>query len=363
MTAARVSLSSSVVQSDRELLAKREFRAFVEAAGSRDRHLVFHDFDADGVTAGIVMARALERSGRAVARIVTGKDRNAWNPSNRAAMSAASPDRLYVLDLGSRDEPILDVPTCFVDHHRPDGTSHATLISGYEWDPIPNTSYLSWLVSSEIADVSDLDWIAAIGIVSDLGEKAPFALLETAKQKYGAKWLKEATVLVNSARRSPEHHPEIAVTALESHDDPKSLVTSSSVVVESLREARAIVAAELAEAKKAAPKFAGNVALVRVRSRAQIHPLIAQIWRGRLPKYHVVVANEGYADGRIHFSARSQGDHNVLDFLQSIELRLEDEGGYGHGHDHAAGGTLSDGDWNRFLTRLGFDESHHVQRS
>lgn len=350
------------MQSDREEHARAQFRTFVEAAASTDLHLVFHDFDADGVTAAVVMTRALERSGRKVQRMVTGRDRNAWNRSNRAAIGDASPDRLYVLDLGSREEPIIDVPTCYVDHHRPEGSGTVTLISGYEWDPIPNTSYLSYLVSSAIADVSDLEWIAAIGMISDLGEKAPFLLLEKAREAHGAKWLKEATVLVNAARRSPEHHPELAVTALETHEDPKALVTSTSDVVASLREARALVAAELAEAKKAAPKFAGNVALIRMHSRAQIHPLIAQIWRSRLPKYHVLAANEGYSDGRVHFSARSQGDRNILDFLQSIELQLEDEGGYGHGHDHASGGTLSDADWNRFLTRLGFDATHHVQR-
>jgi hypothetical protein len=34
-------------------------------------------------------------------------------------------------------------------------------------------------VCGAIADVSPLDWVAAIGVLSDVGEKAPFSLLET----------------------------------------------------------------------------------------------------------------------------------------------------------------------------------------
>lgn len=60
------------------------------------------------------------------------------------------------------------------------------LISAYSWNPIPNTSLLMWELASSIADVSDLDWIAALGVLSDLGEKAHFPLIAEAKQKYGA---------------------------------------------------------------------------------------------------------------------------------------------------------------------------------
>ena len=54
--------------------------------------------------------------------------------------------------------------------------------------------------------------------------------------------------------------------------------------------AREEVRRELDEAKKAAPVFAGDVALVRVDSLCQVHPLVAQIRRTRLPKYVVITA-------------------------------------------------------------------------
>jgi hypothetical protein len=84
-----------------------------------------------------------------------------------------------------------------------------------------------------------------------------------------------------------------------------------------------------------------------------VHPVIAQIWRTRLPKYIVIVANEGYLPGRVNFSARASGDTNLLDFLGAIDLG-EGEGSYGHGHDQATGGSVSLAQWERLLSKLGF---------
>lgn len=107
------------------------------------------------------------------------------------------------------------------------------------------------------------------------------------------------------------------------------------------------------QARKAAPVFAGNVALVRINSPCQIHPLIAQSWRTRLPKYIVIAANEGYIPGRVNFSVRTDSGINVLNFLGDIDLS-EGEGSYGHGHDTASGGSLPVERWHELLIKLGF---------
>jgi single-stranded-DNA-specific exonuclease len=246
------------------------------------------------------------------------------------------------------------VPTCFIDHHHPEGVPPtATLISAYTWQPIPNTSLLVWKLCATITDTSDLDWIAAIGTLSDLGDNAPFDLLAAAKRKYKAKYLKEATVLINAARRGSTYDPETAARALLQHTGPRALVNSDADEVQRLRLAREEVKAAMNEAKKAAPVFAGRVALVRMNSTCQIHPLIAQIWRSRLPRYIVIAANVGYLPNRVNFSARSAPNVNVLNFLREIELS-EGEGYHGHGHDQASGGSLPIERWNELLAKLGF---------
>ncbi|MDX2232249.1 MAG: DHHA1 domain-containing protein [Leptolyngbyaceae cyanobacterium bins.349] len=338
--------------------AHHPFQTFVAGIPKSAAVVALHDSDADGVTAGVVWQRALERAGfERVVRVMPDRERNAWTPANRERIASTNPDFLFVMDLGSQAEPVLKgVPTCCIDHHHPEGVPPGdTLITAYTWNPIPNTSWLVWRLCQQIADVSDLDWIAAVGTLSDLGDRAPFDLLTTAKRKYTAKYLKEATALINAARRAALYQPEIAATALLNHVNPKELVNSSSPEVEQLRQNREEVKRELEAARKVAPVFAGKVALLRLNSPCQIHPLIAQSWRGRLPNYVVIAANEGYIPDRINFSARSNSV-NVLEFLRNQSIG-EGEGNYGNGHDQASGGSLPRDAWRQLLDQLGFPQS------
>ncbi|MBD2082414.1 DHH family phosphoesterase [Leptolyngbya sp. FACHB-17] len=335
--------------------ALQAFDRFVSQISHSSRMVAIHDSDADGVTAGVVWQRAFERAGFAsVHRVIPDRERNAWTPNNRAIIQSANPAYLFVMDLGSRSEPVIaGIPTCFIDHHHPEGVPDGdTLITAYTWEPIPNTSLIIWQLCQMIADISDLDWIAAIGTLSDLGDRAPFELLTTAKRKYTAKYLKEATALINASRRASHYDPEVAARALLNHSSPKALVNSESADVQHLRSAREEVKLALDEARKTAPIFSGNVALIRMNSPCQIHPLIAQSWRGRLSQMIVIAANEGYMPGRVNFAARSNSA-NVLEFLRSQNLSVG-EGSYGHGHDQASGGSLSIELWNELLEKLGF---------
>jgi len=332
--------------------ARAAFAAFVDATPREARVLVFHDSDADGVTSGVVLQRALERLGfTQVGRGMPTRERDAWSEVNRNLITGARPHTMFLLDLGSRGEELAEgVRCCVLDHHRPDGIPPgAVLITAYAWDPIPNTSLLVYDLCAPLAGIEDLDWIAAIGALSDVGERAPFPLLASVKKRYAMSDLKEATALVNAARRASEYQPETAARALLAHASARDLVRSDSPDVAALRAARQEVQREMAEAKKAAPKFAGQVALVRVRSRCQVHPVIAQIWRTRLPKYIVIVANDGYLPGRVNFSARSASGVNLIDFLRANGLDAR-------GHDQATGGSLPLEEWHALLARLGFHD-------
>jgi single-stranded-DNA-specific exonuclease len=339
-------------------IARQQFRDFLQKTPTTARSVGLHDVDADGLAAGVVWQRVLERAGYAPKRVLPDRERNAWTLENHARIEEAAPEALWVLDLGISAQKVLEsVPTCYIDHHHPEGAPEGdTIISGYAWDPIPNTSWMMWEIGKAVAEVEDLDWLAVIGTLSDLGEKAPWEQIALAKKKYTAKWLKEATALVNAPRRSASFEADWGARALLEHENPKDLCESNSESGHALREARKEVAAALEEGKKAAPKFAGQVALIRVNSPCQIHPLIAQIWRSRLPKFIVLCANEGYIPGRVNFSGRSSKGVSVLEYLKSIQIS-EGEGAFGHGHDQASGGSLPVERWNELLAKMGFKES------
>ena len=114
------------------------------------------------------------------------------------------------------------VPTLYVDHHRPEGEPRRTaaVVLAYGWDPIPASAWLAYELLSPLVDVADLEWIAAVGTISDLGEKAPWDALPAHPQAWSGKWLREAVSLVNAARRASAFDVATPLRMLMEADGP-----------------------------------------------------------------------------------------------------------------------------------------------
>ncbi len=345
--------------------ARARVAAFLAARPRDARVVVFCHYDADGLAAGALFGRALPRLGFARVDVVpAGRGESAFSDEARARLRALAPDALIVTDLGVHEAGVLpDVPTLYVDHHRPTGvpTENATVISGYGWDPIPASAWLAYELLASTTDVDDLAWLAAVGTISDLGERAPWPALGTLRTRYTAKWLKEAVVLVNAARRASAFDVATPLRMLLEVDGPRAVSEDVARGADRLRAYRAEVNAALAVARRAAPRFSttGPYALLRMHSACQIHPLIAQQWRGRLPGHAVLAANDGYVADGIAFSMRTaRTDLSLPALLQSIDLGSigDYHGRFGHGHDQASGGHLPPDAFALLLRRLGFPD-------
>ena len=349
--------------------ARADARRFFEALPQAARVVVFCHFDADGLAAGAVAGRALPRLGFAEVHVVpSGKGESAFGDAARTRLSALAPDALVVTDLGVNAAGVLpDVPTLYVDHHQPVGTppAPAVVASGYAWDPVPASAWLMWellapLAADAGAPIDDLVWVAAVGTISDLGEKAPWERLGPARKQYTAKWLKEAVSLVNAARRASAFDVETPLGLLMTADHPRAVSDDEAGGADRLRAYRGEVNAALAEARKRAPIFAGGSspwALVPVASPCQIHPLIAQQWRGRLPGHVVMGANAAYLPGVVAFSCRtSRPGMNLPALLRGAVDLGPWNAHFGNGHDQASGGHLPPEEFGRLLAALGFDE-------
>ncbi len=331
-------------------------RLFLDRIAPTARHVLLCHSDADGLAAAVVLRCALERAGRHdLVLTPTGKGETAWSAGTLRRLGSARPEALFVLDLGSRPQPIFPgIPTLLIDHHRPLGMPPgARLISSYRWRLDYCAAALAYWSGMSLADISDLDWVAALGIIGDLGEEANLAPLPGAQERYGRKKLREATALVNAARRSAEGDARLAVAALRAAREPADIAHGHLPEAYTLAEERQAFRVALNEAKRAAPVFRDHLALIRVRSPYLVHPVLAQMWRQRLPGYIVMVANEGYLPDRVNFSVRTSLDANLLDFLQAFREGL-DATELGHGHDRATGGSLRVEDWKRLLATIGF---------
>jgi single-stranded-DNA-specific exonuclease len=318
-------------------------------------HLLGHS-DADGLTATAILARSLRAKGFFVHADITRKGENAWSSNVLQRIKDSHPAALIVADLGSREDPLVpDLPTLLVDHHKPTGVPPgATLLSGYGTDPTPTSGLLAFYCAESLHTGPNLDWLAAISILADLGEKTDFPEWLEGRRKYGSKNLREAATLLNAPRRAAKGDAGAALDLLLEAPDFSAFLSDKRIEI--LRAAKAEYDSALATARRTAPKFNQpdkRVALIAVNTPCQVHPVIAQMWVGRLKEQIVICANTGFLPDRINFAIRTKLPVNLIDFLAKHKPSGAGPD-FGRGHDQATGGSLSPLQWNEFLKSLGF---------
>lgn len=317
--------------------------------------LVLGHFDADGLSAVAILVRALRAAGWTAEPRVVGKGETPWDDDFAATLGR--PGGLIVADLGTRAGQVLPgTPTVIVDHHLPTGTpTAATTISGNGLDPEPTSALLAWWCAGALGDQADLLWLAALGLIGDMADDG-FPELAAAQSRWGKTALKDATSLINAPRRTAAADASPALRLLLDSDGPKAITKGEGADAAALVAAKAEVRDAIDAARRVAPRVKGDVALIRFDSPCQIHPLIAQQWRGRLKDKIVLAANTGYRPGWVHFAARSGRGENLVDFLRAHRPAGADSR-YGSGHAQATGGALRPADWNAFVAGLGFPEA------
>jgi single-stranded-DNA-specific exonuclease len=319
--------------------------------------LVFHN-DADGLSAGAILHLVMLKRGYGSAIRIIGKGENAYSDDFISEVEARKPTGVIIADLGvSNRVKLPDLPMIIIDHHAPTGVPEdATVISGFNDDPVPTTSLLAYRCAQAMGDDEGLLWLAALGIIGDMAEDYGFVEMADARKAYGVTALRKAASLINAPRRTGSADARPAFDLLMRANGPKQILSGEFTETQQLLDAKAEVKQALDDARKVGPKFAGPVALVQFSSPAQVHPLIAQQWRGRLKNAIVIAANTGYRDGFVHFAVRSSNDTDILAFLAQHRPPGADEQ-YGNGHRAASGGALRWDDWVFFLNTLGFDAS------
>lgn len=318
--------------------------------------LILGHFDADGLSATAILARALGRAGCPPDIRILGKGENPWSPDLRAGLADRRPGGLIATDLGVQAGDIVaGLPTVLIDHHVPRGIpGEAVVISGNGRVPEPTSSLLALWCAQGLGQADDLLWLAALGLISDMAA-GDFPELAQAQARYGKTALRDAASLVNAPRRTARADAGPALALLLRCDGPKELLGGGHPETALLHAAKAEVSDALDGARRVAPRVRGDVALIRFASPCQIHPLIAQSWRGRLKGKIVLAVNTGYRPGWVHFAARSATGTNLIEFL--AQHRPPGAGTeYGGGHAQATGGALRPADWNDFAARIGFPE-------
>lgn len=345
---------------------------------------VLCDFDGDGLPSGALLWRALREAGYMNVSVeCRRKGESAWGEEIRSRLLDLKKkdgiDALIVADLGSRDGEILEgVPLLLIDHHRPIGQPEAsTLLSSYgtgdeasDGKDIATTGLLCWWCARALCDeaiAAKWLWLAGISLLSDLGDKAAFHELATAKARFGGGALREATSLLNAPRRTTEGRADAALSLLLKAEGPRDITSGKFPETAELLRSKEEVGEALASARKQPPKFSkamrdelgADLVAIRMHTGAQVHPLVAQQWRSRFPKSVIFGVNTGYRPGWVTFSGRAPAGVNLIEFLARHRPEQADTS-YGLGHNQASGGALPVPVWNRWIRELGFGDEMAV---
>lgn len=331
--------------------------------------MIVPDKDADGLTSGAILQKTLALLGldaHLISAHLLQKGHNIHDESERSAMAAHEPAYIFVLDQGSRKSPpVIDRPhkALVIDHHHaledefPEGSTHVTACDS---PPVATSALLTYLICRGLhAGVErQCDWLCAMGTHGDLGNtlkwEPPFPDMRDTFKRHTKKAVNEAVSLINAPRRTAAYGVPAAWAALAAAESPSALLRDPALLA-----ARAAVNAEVERCAHAAPRFSadGAVAVLRIRSEAQVHPVVATRWAGHLQSARlavVLVANDGYLPGMVNFSCRvprcaraRDPPVNIIEVLRGIAARAPDDTlpvrlgeSFARGHKEASGGIV-----------------------
>ena len=346
-----------------------EIRAWLSkySAASKKKTLIVPDKDADGLSAGVILYRTLVALGADESKLdvhLMQKGSNIHDEEQRLAMASKEAAYIVVLDQGSRDgPPVVDdlaTKSLILDHHLSDTfPKNASVVSACHYPPVATTALLTYEICKTLEPTvaESCAYLACTGTHGDLGNTLkwlpPFPDMKETFKTYSKKSINDAVSLLNAPRRTAKYDVITAWEALLQSTDPKDLLKNGR-----LQAARFEINEEVEMNTHTPPRFSGDgrIAVLRINSKAQVHPVIATRWAGYLNSKAleiVMCANFGYLPGMVNFSCRiarcARAREPPVNIIESLKAAadLSTEGlrdrmgeNFARGHKEASGGII-----------------------
>ena len=378
-------------------------RIIRECAARKAPTIICPDKDADGLSSGLILSKTLQFLGlpRSAIRLhFLAKNTTVHDEETRDALAALLPTGEYpyvfILDHGSRPAPPVlpeasyrpgSYTALVIDHHAvtdapesfPKGAEY---VSAANSPPVATSSLLTYLLCADLHESVSKPktaWLAALGTFGDLGNtlewSPPFPDMSAVFSEYSKKAITDAVPLVNAPRRHADYDVKSAWDVLESAHGPKDILKSNFLL-----DVRDQVTAETERCSHSPPKFSedGCVAVLRICSKAQVHPVVATRWAGFLKSNKlrwVMVANEGYVEGLVNFSGRvarsakareGYEDGTTVDIQEDLKTyaKMHESGtllerlgpSFARGHVQASGGIVGKQEFEELMSAMKIGE-------
>lgn len=329
-----------------------KFRAFVKGIRKSDKIAVLFHPDPDGMCAATIVAKALERLNRPVKLVYNQSGAQvAITPATVTRLKRGRITRVITVDMSVDQGPETIAAIegfakiLIIDHHvvLQDLNSKKTVMvkASLLNEEIPSdqycTSKLAYDLFSPLAVISDLDWVACTGIVSDKGEQTWRAFLKetAARHSVNVRRFDEIESILNSARCAGVRPAQIIKGLLKAR-------SMRDILESRLKEYDAEVRREVDKYDRAAKRLAefhddAQLVWYEIEPKYRIKTLLAnKISFERWPNRTVLVLTK---DDKVDVSARRQ-DRKVSMHELMRHATKDIPKASGGGHVPAAGASF-----------------------
>jgi single-stranded DNA-specific DHH superfamily exonuclease len=349
---------------------ENRFAEFIRNITAQDKIAVIYHTDTDGICSGVIAAKAVERlRGRKIdLRLNTEHSKVTITPSLIAKLKNKKINKVICVDTCVDQNPKTVKETekfaeiLILDHHKLYNDLNSAKIilikpqliksklKGYQYP----ASKLSFDLFSKTADISDLDWIAAVGTIADAGYQSWKRFVDSVMKKYKVKIEKDvfetkfgkAAAFLNYA--CSVGRPSMGFDILYKAEKYSDVLKSELIRYQKNIEKE--IDYYLKNHKKLA-EFYPEAGLVfyKIQPKYEIKSALINVLSAKYyPNKTVIVAS---ADKNVKLSARRQdGKVAVNDLLEKAVIGLK--GASAGGHIPAAGGTIRKKDLDKFKQNI-----------
>lgn len=343
----------------------KQFKKFIKSIKPTDRVAVIHHEDCDGICSGHICVESLVRLGHKVV-LAEGRAANALNFSLVRKLGKKEVTKAIFVDLAFDQYPevaeklgeFCDI--IIIDHHKIYNdiqTAHVTTIKHTHLDikVYYPASKLAYDLFSEVADIKDLDWVAAVGLVGDSGYHGSKKFVNNVMKKYNifpaqdlfTTDIGKAANYINSASVVVPGKMKLAMRVLKEAKAPKDVFRGKleRIVKKVNREKDR----KLKLFKQNAEEH-GDLMMGEVNSRYKIKSsIISALSFDEYPDRTIIIFQRS-GDKYLISARRQDRKLAVNNLLERATASFEDA--RGGGHEPAAGGFIRAKDFEEFKIKL-----------
>lgn len=371
-TGAARSPHSTLSTSLRETSELKRFDRLIAELSTNDRVAVVHHPDPDGVCAGVLISKLIERKRKSPPEFRHNQRSNEIGITNETVelLKKRAITHVFIVDMASDQDPrpikILEksMHVVLIDHHPTNHviTSPKTImLKARELLPIPPAHYCTakmvYDLGSRHVNMADLDWIAAVGIVADGATDSWLTFVREVGERYGVRMMVDPrktefgkiAEMINLVEAYSHLKARDAFKSVYDAKKPQDVYSSPMVPIAD--EVRRDVKEHIDTVKNWCQADTDHDALIgEVESKYTIKSHLTGELSEKYP-HKTVICYQKIPGDKISVSAwRKDGKVKVNELLRRAVRHLVDASA--GGHDTMSGGTIHARDLEKFKQEL-----------